>query len=362
MTLPPLDTLEQPQAGEGPRSRSPLTGIGVVVIGRNEGDRLRRCLLSLVGRGLLVVYVDSGSTDGSVALARAHGAEIVDLDLSIPFTAARARNAGVERLLQVDPNPRFVQFVDGDCEIIDGWWERAVEELERRPEVAVVCGRLRERFPERSIYNRLADIEWDTPIGETKACGGIVLMRVDTFRQTGGFDSAIIAGEEGELCLRLRRRGWKIVGLDAEMALHDMAMTRFVQWWRRAFRSGHAYAEGFARHGWSPDRHCVPEARSIAFWGGFVPLLAAAAAWPTRGASLVLLAGYPLLTRRIVRRARARGLSPHDAQLYARFCVLAKFPQVLGMTRYWFGRLVGIGSRLIEYKACPPPPKAVRNQ
>ena len=361
MTPPSLNTLEQPPASAGLLSRLPLTGIGIVVIGRNEGDRLRRCLLSLVGRGLLVVYVDSGSTDGSVALARALGAEVVDLDLSIPFTAARARNAGVERLLQIDPNARFVQFVDGDCEIIDGWLERAVEELESRPDVAVVCGRLRERFPERSVYNRLADIEWDTPIGETKACGGIALMQVAPFRQAGGFDPAIVAGEEGELCLRLRRRGWKVVHLGAEMALHDMAMTRFVQWWRRALRSGHAYAEGCARHGRSPDRHCVPEARSIAFWGGFVPLLAAAAAWPTRGASLVLLAVYLLLTRQISRGARARGLSPRNAQLYARFCVLAKFPQALGMTRYWLGRLVGIGSRRVERKACLPPSKPAHN-
>jgi GT2 family glycosyltransferase len=345
MTPPSLDTLEQPQAGEGPRSRSPLAGFVVVVIGRNEGDRLRRCLLSLVGRGLLVVYVDSGSTDGSVALARALGAEIVDLDLSIPFTAARARNAGVERLLQIDPNARFVQFVDGDCEIIGGWLERAVEELERRPEVAVVCGRLHERFPERSVYNRLAEIEWDTPVGDIMACGGNAMMRISALRQVGGFDGAILAAEDDELCLRLRRRGWRVAKIDAEMALHDMAMTRFGQWWRRAVRAGRAYAQGVALHGSSADRHFVRETRSILLWGAIVPLFMLATARLSRGGSLVLLASYILLGHRIARRAHGRGLPEPDARLYACFCILAKFPQFLGVARFGIARLVRGGEQ-----------------
>ena len=102
-----------------------MSAIGVVAIGRNEGERLRRCLESLDGHGLTVVYVDSGSTDDSVALARSLSIEVVDLDMSTPFTAARARNAGFERLLQIDPGVRFVQFLDGDCEVADGWLERA---------------------------------------------------------------------------------------------------------------------------------------------------------------------------------------------------------------------------------------------
>src|SRR5947207_307333 len=60
--------------------------LGVVVIGRNEGDRLRTCLSAVAGRNLPVVYVDSGSTDGSVATARGLGADVVALDLTTPFT------------------------------------------------------------------------------------------------------------------------------------------------------------------------------------------------------------------------------------------------------------------------------------
>ncbi|MDB5171830.1 MAG: hypothetical protein JWN51_603, partial [Phycisphaerales bacterium] len=186
-----------------------MPDIGLIAIGRNEGERLRRCLASVVGRGLVVVYVDSASTDGSADLARAMGVEVVDLDMSLPFSAARARNAGFERLLRVSPDVRFVQFVDGDCEIVPGWIERAKQTLETHGDAAVVCGRRRERFPEQSLYNRVADIEWNTPVGEAKSCGGDAMMRVAAFTQAGGYDPSIVAGEEPELCQRLRARDWK---------------------------------------------------------------------------------------------------------------------------------------------------------
>ena len=41
--------------------------LGAVVIGRNEGARLERCLDSLQGTVACIVYADSGSEDGSVA-------------------------------------------------------------------------------------------------------------------------------------------------------------------------------------------------------------------------------------------------------------------------------------------------------
>ncbi|MEO6434902.1 MAG: glycosyltransferase family A protein, partial [Tepidisphaeraceae bacterium] len=129
--------------------------LGIIAIGRNEGERLRRCLASVVGKASTVVYVDSSSTDGSVAMAREMGATVVELDLATPFTAARARNEGFARLLSLDPACELVQFVDGDCEIVEGWLDRAIAELASDEKLAVVCGRRRERHPEASPYNKL---------------------------------------------------------------------------------------------------------------------------------------------------------------------------------------------------------------
>ncbi|MBW4547534.1 MAG: glycosyltransferase [Symplocastrum torsivum CPER-KK1] len=325
--------------------------VGLVAIGRNEGKRLHQCLLSVLGKVAHVVYVDSGSTDGSIELARELGVDVVELDLSTPFTAARGRNAGFHRLLQANPQIEFVQFVDGDCEVVEGWLERALHELESQSNVAVVCGRRRERFPEQSIYNRLCDIEWDTPVGEATACGGDSMMRVEAFQQVGGFNPTLIAGEEPELCVRLRQKSWKIFRLDAEMTLHDAQMTRFGQWWKRSLRAGHAYAEGAWLHGREPERHWVKESRSIWLWGLFIPFLAIALALPTRGLSLLLLLGFPLLSYRIYRYMQPRGFESKDTALYALSCMLGKFPQVQGQLKFHLNRLLKRRNVLVEYKS-----------
>lgn len=324
--------------------------VGLVAIGRNEGDRLRQCLLSVMGKVAHVVYVDSGSTDGSIELARSLLVDVVELDLSTPFTAARARNAGFAHLLQKDTQLEFVQFVDGDCEVVEGWIERALAELEAQPNVAVVCGRRRERFPKQSIYNQLCDMEWDTPIGEAKACGGDSMMRVKAFQQVGGFNPALIAGEEPELCVRLRQNEWKILRIDAEMTLHDAQMTRFSQWWKRALRAGHAYAEGAWLHGRSSEGHWRRESWSIWFWGFYLPLLALGLIWPTHGFSLLLLVGYPVLAGRIFLKQRRQNICTEHAALYALSCVLGKFAQVGGTLGFLRTHLLGTKSTLIEYK------------
>ena len=332
--------------------------IGAVAIGRNEGQRLRVCLTSLMGRVGTLVYVDSGSTDGSVAMAAGLGAEVVELDPNVPFTAARARNAGLARLCEKVPDVELVQFVDGDCEVVAGWLERAEQELRADHQLAVVCGRRRERYPDASIYNRLCNIEWDTPVGPAKACGGDALMRVAALQQVGGYNPELIAGEEPDLCLRLRQRDWKVLRVDAEMTLHDAAMTRFQQWWKRNVRAGHAFAEGAARHGHEPERHSVHKVRSNWLWGLGLPAAALGPAPITAGGSLFLLGGHLVLGARIYRAGRRRGLAPADARLYAGSCVVGKVPQAMGQLLYWKKRLTGGRSEIIEYKtAADQPPR-----
>lgn len=315
--------------------------IAAIAIGRNEGDRLVACLASLKGRTHPVIYVDSGSTDGSVEAAKAAGAEVVVLDLSVPFTAARARNAGLARLAEIDREGAYVQFLDGDCALREGWIEAALAEIETDPKIAVVCGRRRERFPEASLWNRLADIEWDTPVGEATACGGDALMRRAALDEVGGYRGDLIAGEEPEMCFRMRRNGWRIVRIDAEMTWHDAAMTRLSQWWKRNRRAGHAYAESAALHGGSPERFRVPETRRIVLWGLMLPLAALPGAVVTPWALLLLLA-YPAQMLRL----RARG----EPWARAVFLVLGRFAEARGVLDYRAARALGKKRGLIEYK------------
>ncbi|MFP4145148.1 MAG: glycosyltransferase family 2 protein [Phycisphaeraceae bacterium] len=333
--------------------------VGVIVIGRNEGERLKRCLRSLVGRAEVLVYVDSGSTDGSQAFARSLGVEVVDLDMDRPFTMARGRNAGLDYLLGRYGELDYVQFVDGDCEVVEGWIELARRTLDDRPEAVAVCGHRREQHPEDSIYNRLADQEWQGPVGEVNACGGDVMVRTDAVRKIGGYRESLIAGEDPEFCVRLRQQtGGTILRLDALMTRHDAAMMRFGQWWRRTVRGGHAFAEGTAMHGGRPERHKVRELQRALFWGAALPMaavagvLAAGFAHPVwLAVPGVIAAGYGVQVVRIYRGRRREGTPVRDAWLYAGFCLLGKVPEAIGAMKYALNRLRGRRSGLIEYKA-----------
>lgn len=322
--------------------QAPETAIDAVVIGRNEGARLIACLAALQGLVRRVVYVDSGSTDGSEAAARAAGAEVVALDMARPFTAARARNAGLA-LLSGDG---FVLLMDGDCVLQPGFLPAALAAFAAHPAAVVVCGRRRERHPEASVWNRLIDREWDTPVGQARACGGDALMRLAALRAVGGYREDLIAGEEPELCLRLRRAGGQVWRIDAEMTLHDAAMTKALQWWRRTVRAGHAFAEGAALHGAGPERHWVAETRRALIWGLGVPLTALVAGLVHPLGWLILLA-WPLQAARLAWRWRGQGRAGAEAAV---FTVAGKLPEAIGVLGYWWGRLRGRRRGLIEYK------------
>jgi GT2 family glycosyltransferase len=324
-----------------------LTRIGVVIIGRNEGERLTNCLKSLLETTNQLVYVDSGSTDGSVDVARELGAQVVSLDMAIPFTAARARNEGFAHLKNIYPQIEFVQFVDGDCEVVATWLDKAMVFLVEHIDVAAVCGRRRERFPDKTVYNRLCDMEWNTPIGEAKACGGDVLMRAIAFEKAHGYRASLIAGEEPELCVRFRAAGWKIWRLDEEMTLHDAAMTRFGQWWKRTMRAGHAFAEGAYLHGAPPERHWVGEARRGLIWGLVFPIIALLLMLVGLKWSLLFLLIYPVQVIRLALGAKA---NENSAWLAAFFLVLGKFPEMIGQVKFFQRLLSGKQGRLIEYK------------
>lgn len=350
-----------------------MTEIGVVVIGRNEALRLGPCLESIFPNtrtrcvdgtdatshnacthaldaapiAARIVYVDSGSTDNSVEIAMAKGVSVVRLGAELPFTAARGRMAGVQWLREHHPRIEFIQFIDGDCVFEPGWLEAAVEFLQTSPDTGVVCGRLKELRPDKSVFNRLCDLEWDVPGGEVRACGGIAMMRTAVLVRTGGFRSDLIAGEEPELCVRIRAAGWKIIRLPRLMAHHDANMTHLGQWSKRAMRGGFAFAQGMALHGSAPERHGVAQTQSALLWGIGFPLVIVAAIAAVGPSASALLLLYPLQILRIALADR-RGFS--SGLLRGTFLVYAKFLEAIGVCRFVVDRIRGGSTRIIEYK------------
>jgi GT2 family glycosyltransferase len=316
--------------------------VGIVIIGRNEGKRLPLCFKSMKSTDCKKVYVDSGSSDDSVNIAKAHLNDVIELDSSQPFSAARARNEGFARLLELNPNIEFVHFIDGDCEMDAGWLPDVMSAFKEQSTVAVVSGRLREKHRNTSVYMRLCDMGWYKPEGLINACGGIATYRRNVFENLDGFNASLIAGEEPELCLRIRNAGWKILNLNVDMGTHDSAMTRFSQWWTRSVKVGFGYMNGLEWGGWSKQY------KSALFWG-LLPFLILFLALIISNICWLLFFLYPVQMYRIFKNVSGDNLSRKDKLIYAFFCMLSKFPESQGIMIYFLNK-IRAKSHVIQYK------------
>jgi GT2 family glycosyltransferase len=326
--------------------------VGIVVIGRNEGQRLILSLQSMQASQCPLIYVDSGSSDNSPNVANSLADIVHPLDPSKPFSAARARNEGFKLLAKTFPSVRYVQFVDGDCIIAPGWLDAGLKAMQEDESRAVIVGHLEESYPEKSVYNRLCALEWKSPTGDMKnfgALGGISMVRKDVFTALNGFKENVIAGEDSEFGVRLSLAGYKVTKIDHHMATHDANMTKFSQWWTRAVRAGHAIGQRAGLNGHTAAKDCVQERKSTLFWGVFLPVLALLLLIPSKGFSLLILLAYVLLAFKVFRYRKKLGESAGDAWVYAKFIVLGKFANGIGIVKYFINRLKKQYA-IIEYK------------
>ena len=217
--------------------------LSVVVIGRNEGPRLQRCLSSiemieLPPDEVEVVYVDSGSTDGSVARAQEAGARVVEWP-SDYATPGGARNRG-----WAAASAQYVLFLDADCRLEPDFPREALTEFDD-PKVAIVFGIIRERKPDESIYTQVFEHDWVRPAvrGPMAYSAGVALVRSSALEASGGFDEKLMAAEEPELCRRLIAGGWIVLGIPAPMAVHELGIRTFRAYWIRLVRRGYGNAQ-----------------------------------------------------------------------------------------------------------------------
>lgn len=319
--------------------------LGIVIIGRNEGERLTRCLAAIDTQQHKVVYVDSASSDNSIEQAKRANAHVIELDMSVPFTAARARNQGWQYLYRRYPTLEYIQFVDGDCELLTGWVEEATAFLGTNKKVAVVCGSLIEKYPQASIYNYMCNAEWKRAIGKVYGCGGIALMRLSALIQIGGYNPTLIASEEAELCIRMRKVGFIIYKIDVDMALHDAAIMRFSQWWKRCVRSGFSYP--------LLANHQIEVGETGALKGSIRPFFWVSLPFFILCFSLyspmmlIFLAYIPLQLLRVFVLNKDISVAGFQSSF---FNLLSKFPEAVGVIKYVFDKLRKKSSAIIEYK------------
>ena len=169
------------------------------------------------------------------------------------------------------------------------------------------------------------------------------MFRCRAYVAAGGFDPAMIAGEEPELCSRLRALGWKIMRLDAPMTIHDAAMERFSQWWRRAVRSGIGYAQAWWTTRRSPGgRLYSRELTRAVVWAGLLPAasIALAVAWHPAGLAL-----WPAITL-----AQLVRLALRDGWFAARLMIAGKYAELIGIVRFAWRCLRGRTGGTMSYK------------
>ena len=337
----------------GIASSSLPPGLSVVIIGRNEGERLERCILSAQAiqdwAPIEILYVDSGSTDGSLDLAARLGATILPLPAGA-FTAARARNLGWRHA-----TGELILFLDGDTILDADFPLHALSELRNDPVNAAAWGHRREVCPCLSIYVRILDLDWVYKPGETLFFGGDVLVRRAALEAVNGFDETLIAGEEPEMCRRMRNLGWRIQHIDVPMTLHDLAITRFSQYWRRSQRAGYAFAAVSARFRTTSDPFWSDEAsrnRQRGLFWLLTPILALIASgvllspWPITLWLLLLLA----FAARTAWQYRWKPAPWTTLLLYGFHSHLQQIPILFGQLQFKRNR----NKALMEYKDVSP--------
>ncbi|MDM8539818.1 glycosyltransferase [Desulfococcaceae bacterium HSG9] len=319
-----------------------LPAIDCVIIGINSEHTLADCINSLKAADypqakINIIYVDGGSTDNSIAVAKSF-ADVQTIALNPEYpTPGIGRNAGWRA-----GDAPLVHFFDSDVIVAETWLKSAVKEI--KTGIGAVSGRLQERFPDVSAYNWIAEQEWNYPAGEAQAFGGIAMLRRELLEQTGGYDEILVGGEDPELAVRARLSGWKILHVTDLMAYHDIAMTRLSQYWKRTFRTGYAYAAVTARH-WKNDRgFWIHELFRITIRGGCfifaIPLsigLSVISLWffllPLASALLLF---FPRLFR-VAYFMQDKSMNLKQARLYAWHCSLIVIPEFCGALRYFIG-------------------------
>ena len=322
--------------------------IGVVAIGRNEGERLKRCLLSILSQEVPVVYVDSGSSDGSVAFAQAHGVPVVTLDMSIPFTAARGRNEGYAELISRFPDLEFVQFLDGDCALDPEWIAAAVAALNEDAHLGVVTGWRSELYPDASVYNAICDLEWHAPANPIEACGGDMAIRCEAFEAAGWFNEQVVAAEDDEFCIRVGQKGFSLLRFPLNMTYHDADMHSFGQWWKRAIRAGH----GFAQVGDLHSGYFAAPRKRVLIFGAVLPIAAFIGIIVSKPLFWCVIALYVgSFVRTAYKQFKSHSsLTRRQSLHHSVLMVISKFPNLIGFCQYYLRKMRGDAMQIIEYK------------
>ena len=168
--------------------------ISVIVIGKNEGERLEACLTS-AQRALRMlsyelIYVDSHSTDDSLAIARAHGARCF-LPEETDTTAGLGRYIGTQAA-----HGEYLLFLDGDMQLQQGFVERAMLRVAAGG-CDGVCGiRTDHYMKDGKVVSVCENYFGCTQERVAPEFGGAIFLTAQALERCGGWATDTVACEE----------------------------------------------------------------------------------------------------------------------------------------------------------------------
>jgi cellulose synthase/poly-beta-1,6-N-acetylglucosamine synthase-like glycosyltransferase len=199
------------------------------------------------------------------------------------------------------------------------------------------------------------DLEWIIPPGLIDSCGGDAVFRGSALERTGGFNPELIAGEEPDLCRRIRSNEGLILRIDVPMTGHDLAIFTWRQYWLRALRTGHAFAEVSSLSRNTKHPLWIAESRrnmvnGVLYCGGLITALAASLitrSWLYIGAFLAICA---IRVLRTAFKFRWKSRSRWELFLFGVHSHVQQIPILFGQIKYWMHTKEKSPAELIEYK------------
>jgi len=229
---------------------SPSRPLTVIIVNRNTEKLLVRCLEHVYGSLLefqpVVVVVDNGSVDNSVEAVRTAfpQTKVISNGKNLGFAAA------VNQTCPLFQGAKFLLLVNTDAFMEPHCARDLLNLMESRGEIAMAGpqllnsdGSLQTSFEaiptlvtetlNRSLLKRLfprrypgKSVRYEVPTAVESLIGAVVMIRVEAFMKSGGFDEDYFFFlEETDLALRMRRLGWQIFHHPTARAVHLQGAT-----------------------------------------------------------------------------------------------------------------------------------------
>ena len=281
-----------------------MTDLGIVIVNYNTRERLRDCLRSLeANRGVsFVTYVvDNGSTDDSAAMVRAEFPRVCLIDSPTNGGYSYANNLGLRAILAREPAPPFTLLLNPDTVLPADALACVIEFFHAHADAGIVgpklvmsdgmldlaCRRsfpdpinsiyhvlgLDERFPQSQRFARynLTFLDENQVAEVDSVVGAFMMIRTLALQQAGLLDETyFMYGEDLDLALRIKARGWKVYYDPAVRVLHykraashGSARAQY-EFWRAAYIF---YQKHYARTTALPLRAAI--LGGLAFKGGW---------------------------------------------------------------------------------------------